>query len=112
MKTICNRLKKNKKLSIFNWHSHSSYTQVNGHIEDFATTTTSPSQNHSVSPLQGTYSGLMMELSKFPVRHSNMSGHDSPFPNLQERGNSWFSVPTITYTSASSLSSQFINNHH
>uniref|UniRef100_A0A4W2BNJ9 HSF-type DNA-binding domain-containing protein n=1 Tax=Bos indicus x Bos taurus TaxID=30522 RepID=A0A4W2BNJ9_BOBOX len=89
-----------KKLSIFNWHSHSSYTQVNGPIEDFATTTTSTSQNHIVSPLQSTYSGLMVEPSKFPVRHSDMSG------------NSWFSVPTSTYTSASSLSSQLINNHH
>uniref|UniRef100_A0ABI0P592 HSF-type DNA-binding domain-containing protein n=1 Tax=Bos taurus TaxID=9913 RepID=A0ABI0P592_BOVIN len=101
-----------KKLSIFNWHSHSSYTQVNGPIEDFATTTTSTSQNHIVSPLQSTYSGLMVEPSKFPVRHSDMSGHDNPFPNLQETGNSWFSVPTSTYTSASSLSSQLINNHH
>ena len=99
-------------MSIFNWHSHSSYTQVNGPIEDFATTTTSTSQNHIVSPLQSTYSGLMVEPSKFPVRHSDMSGHDNPFPNLQETGNSWFSVPTSTYTSASSLSSQLINNHH
>ena len=101
-----------KTLSIFNWHSQSSYTQVNGHVEDFATTTTSTSQNHIVSPLQSTYSGLMVEPSKFPVRHSDMSGHDNPFPNLQETGNSWFSVPTSTYTSASSLSSQLINNHH
>ena len=92
-----------KKLSIFNWHSHSSYTQVNGHVEDFATTTTSTSQNHIVSSLQTGYSGLMVETSKFPVRHSDMSGHDSPFLNLQESGNSWFSVPTIAYTSASSL---------
>uniref|UniRef100_A0A8B9X0N7 HSF-type DNA-binding domain-containing protein n=1 Tax=Bos mutus grunniens TaxID=30521 RepID=A0A8B9X0N7_BOSMU len=101
-----------KRLSIFNWHSHSSYTQVNGHVEDFATTTTSTSQKHIVSPLQSIYSELMVEPSKFPVRHSDMSGHDSPFPNLQERGNSWFSVPTIIYTSASYLSSQLINNHH
>ena len=39
-----------KTLSIFNWHSHSSYTQLNGHVEDFATTTTSTSQNHIVPP--------------------------------------------------------------
>ena len=39
-----------KNLSIFNWHSHSSYTEVNGHVEDFATTTTSTSQNHLVPP--------------------------------------------------------------
>uniref|UniRef100_A0A8B9X2F6 HSF-type DNA-binding domain-containing protein n=1 Tax=Bos mutus grunniens TaxID=30521 RepID=A0A8B9X2F6_BOSMU len=101
-----------KKLSIFNWHSHCSHTQVNGHVEDFATTTTSTSQNHIVSPLQSSYSGLIVEPSKFPVRHSDMSGHESPFPNLQERGNSWFSVPTIAYTSASFLSSKLVNNHH
>ncbi|XDA91099.1 heat shock transcription factor, Y-linked-like [Ovis aries] len=101
-----------KKLSIFNWHSQSSYPQVNGHVEDFATTTTSTSQNHIESPLQSSYSGLMVEASKFPDRHRDMSVHDSPFLNLQERGNSWFSVSTIAYTSASSLSSKLINNHH
>ena len=101
-----------KTLSIFNWHSHSSYTQLNGHVEDFATTTTSTSQNHIVSPLHRSYSGLMVEPSKFPVTYSNMSAYDSPFPILQERGNSWSSMPMITYTSASSLSSQLINNHH
>ena len=101
-----------KTLSIFNWHSHSSYTQVNGHVEDFATTTTSTSQNHIVSPLQISYSRLMVESSKFPVTYSNMSAHDSPFPILQETGNSWSSMSMIAYTSASSLSSQLINNHH
>ena len=101
-----------KKLSIFNWHSQSSYIQVNGHVEDFATTTTSTSRNHIESPLQSSYSGLMVKPSKFPDRHSDMSTHDSPFLNLQERGNSWFPVPTIAYTSASSLSSKLINNHH
>ena len=101
-----------QKLSIFNWHSQSSYTQVNGHFEDFATTTTSTSRNHIESPLQSSYSGLMVEPSQFPDRHSGMSAHDSRFLNLQERGNSWFSVPTIAYTSASSLSSELINNHH
>ncbi|XP_069429598.1 heat shock transcription factor, Y-linked-like [Ovis canadensis] len=101
-----------KKLSIFNWHSQSSYPQVNGYVEDFATTTTSTSWNHIESPLQSSYSGLMVGPSKFPDRHSDMSAHDSPFLNLKERGNSWFSVPTIAYTSASSLSSKLINNHH
>ncbi|XDA91102.1 hypothetical protein R6Z07M_019746 [Ovis aries] len=101
-----------KKLSIFNWHSQSSYPQVNGYVEDFATTTTSTYWNHIESPLQSSYSGLMVGPSKFPDRHSDMSAHDSPFLNLKERGNSWFSVPTIAYTSASSLSSKLINNHH
>ncbi|XP_069429503.1 heat shock transcription factor, Y-linked-like [Ovis canadensis] len=100
-----------QKLSIFNWHSQSNYTQVNSHVEDFANTTTSTYRNHIESPLQSSYSGLMVEPSKFPDRHSDVSAHDSPFLNLQERGNSWFSVPTITYTSASSLPSKLINNH-
>ena len=101
-----------KELSIFNWHSQSSYTQVNGHVEDFATTTTSTSRNHIESPLQSSYSGLMVKPSKFPDRHSDMSAHEIPFLNLQGRGNSWFPVPTIAYASASSLSSKLINNHH
>ena len=101
-----------KTLSIFNWHSHSSCTQGNGHVEDFTTTTTSTSQNYIVSPLQSSNSGLTVEPSKFPVTYNNMSAHDSPFPILQERGNSWSSMPMIAYTSASSLSSQLINNHH
>ena len=77
-----------------------------------ATATAFTSQNHIISPLHSSYSRLMVEASKFPVRYSDMSAHDSPFLNLQERGNSWFSVPTIAYTSASSLSSKLINNHH
>ena len=100
-----------KELSIFNWHSQSSYTQVNGHVEDFATTSASTSRSHIESPLQSSYSGLMVEPSTFPVRHSDMSAHGSPLPNLKEKGNSWFSVLIITYTSASSLSSKLINNH-
>ena len=68
-----------QKLSIFNWHSQSSYTQVNGHVEDFASTTTFTSQNHIESPLQSSYSGLMVEPSTFPVRYSGKSAHDSPF---------------------------------
>nr|XP_020749453.1 heat shock transcription factor, Y-linked-like isoform X1 [Odocoileus virginianus texanus] len=92
------------QLSILNWHSHSSYTQANGLIENFTMTITSISQNHIVSPLQSSYFGLMVEPSKFPVRYSYMSAHDSPFPNLQQGGNSWSPVPRIRDTSASSLS--------
>nr|XP_020749454.1 heat shock transcription factor, Y-linked-like isoform X2 [Odocoileus virginianus texanus] len=62
------------------------------------------SKNHIVSPLQSSYFGLMVEPSKFPVRYSYMSAHDSPFPNLQQGGNSWSPVPRIRDTSASSLS--------
>ncbi|KAB0353362.1 hypothetical protein FD755_023933 [Muntiacus reevesi] len=91
-------------LSILNWHSHTSYTQANGLIENFTTTITSISQNHIVSPLQSSYFGLMVEPSKFPVRYSDMSACDSPFPNLQQSGNSWPPVPRICDISASSLS--------
>ncbi|XDB67317.1 PREDICTED: heat shock transcription factor, Y-linked-like [Capra hircus] len=92
------------QLSIFNRLSHSSYTEANGLMENFATTTTSASQNHIVSPLQSSYVGLMVHPSKFPVRYSYMTAHDSPFPNLQQRGNSWSPVPRIHDTSSSSLS--------
>ena len=92
------------QLSIFNRLSHSSYTEANGLMENFATTTTSASQNHIVSPLQSSYFGLMVHPSKFPVRYSYMTAHDSPFPNLQQRGNSWSPVPRIHDTSSSSLS--------
>ena len=100
------------QLSIFNWHLHSSYSQVNGHVEDIATTIRPTSQNPVVSPSQSSYSGLMVEPSKFPVTYSDMSAHDSSFLNQQQRGNSWSSMPTTTYTSASSLSSQLINSHY
>ena len=92
------------QVSILNRPSHSSYTQANGLIENFTTTMTSVSQNHIVSPLQSSYFGLMVEPSKFPVRYSDTSAYDSPFPNLQQRGNSWSPVPRIRDTSASSLS--------
>ena len=49
---------------------------------------------------------------KFLVRHSYISPRDNYFPSLQDRGNSWFSVSKITYTSASSFSNELINNHH
>uniref|UniRef100_A0A8C6CXJ4 HSF-type DNA-binding domain-containing protein n=1 Tax=Moschus moschiferus TaxID=68415 RepID=A0A8C6CXJ4_MOSMO len=90
--------------SIFNRQSHRSYTQANGRVENFATATTFTSQNYIIFPLQSSYFGLMVEPSKFPVRYSDMSAHDNPFPNLQQRGNSWSPVPRIHYTSVSSLS--------
>ena len=92
------------QLNIFNRLSHRSYTQANGLMENFATTTTCTSQNHIVSPLQSSYVGLMVHPSKFPVRYSYMTAHDSSFPNRQQRGNSWSPVPRIHDTSSSSLS--------
>lgn len=92
------------QMSSFNRLSYNSYTQANGRMENFATTTTSASQNHIVSPLQSSYFGLMVHPSKFPVSYSYMTAHDSPFPNLQQRGNSWSPVPSIRDTSSSSLS--------
>ena len=81
-------------------------------VEDIATTTRPTSQNPIDSPSQSSYSGLMVEPSKFPVTYSDMSAHDSPYLNQQQKGNSWSSMPTTTYTSASSLSTQLINSHH
>ena len=92
------------QVSLLNRRSHSSYTQANGLIESFTTTITAVSQTRIASPLQSSYFGLTVEPSKFPVRYSDMSAYDSPFPNLQQRGNSWSPVPRIRNTSASSLS--------
>ena len=92
------------QVSLLNRRSHSSYTQANGLIESFTTTITAVSQTRIASPLQSSYFGLTVEPSKFPVRYSDMSAYDSPFPNLQQRGNSWSPVPRIRDTSASSLS--------
>ena len=92
------------QVSLLNRRSHSSYTQANSLIESFTTTITAVSQTRIASPLQSSYFGLTVEPSKFPVRYSDMSAYDSPFPNLQQRGNSWSPVPRIRDTSASSLS--------
>ncbi|KAI4529157.1 hypothetical protein MG293_020831 [Ovis ammon polii] len=51
------------------------YTQVNSHVEDFATTTAVTSQSHILSPLQSSYSGVMVEPSTFPVRYSDGNGN-------------------------------------
>ena len=50
------------QLIIFHWHSNSSYTQEPGHIEHFATLTTSTSQFHILCPLQSSYLGLVVGL--------------------------------------------------
>ena len=92
------------QVSLLNRRSHSSYTQANGLIESFTTTITAVSQTRITSPLQSSYFGLTVEPSKCPVRYRDMSAYDSPFPNLQQRGNSWSPVPRIRDTSASSLS--------
>lgn len=78
-----------KQLTFFHWHSQSSYTQANGHIENFATMATSVSQYHIVSPLQRNYFRLMVKSSTFPVRYGSMSAHEVTFSNLQQVGNTW-----------------------
>ena len=45
--------------------------------------------------------GLRVEHSIFPGLYNNMSVHNSPFPKLQQEGNSCFPVPNVPDTSAS-----------
>nr|XP_008509757.1 PREDICTED: heat shock transcription factor, Y-linked-like [Equus przewalskii] len=92
------------QLTTFHRHSQSSYTQANGHIVNFVTTTTSTSRYHIISPLQNSYFGLMVEPSTFPTRYADLSANEHPFPNLQLAGNPWFPMPVIPNTSAASLS--------
>uniref|UniRef100_A0A8C8ZL58 HSF-type DNA-binding domain-containing protein n=1 Tax=Prolemur simus TaxID=1328070 RepID=A0A8C8ZL58_PROSS len=89
------------QLTTFHMHSHSSYTQANGHIVNFVTTTTS--QYHVISPLQNNYVGLMMEPPTFPTRYSGLSVNEAPISNLPA-GNPWFPMPVIADRSAASLS--------
>ncbi|XP_024899800.1 heat shock transcription factor, Y-linked isoform X2 [Pteropus alecto] len=90
------------QLTTFHMRSHGSYTQANGHIVNFITSTTSTSQ-YITSPLQRSYFG-MMEPSTFPTRYPDLSVNDGPFSNLQPAGNPWFPMPTIADTSAATLS--------
>ena len=92
------------QLNIFHWNSDSSYTEANGHIEIFATVTTSTSQYHIASALQSSYFELMVGPSTFPVRYGDMLVHHGSFPNLQHAGNSRFPVPMIPDIYAASLS--------
>ncbi|XP_004407889.1 PREDICTED: heat shock transcription factor, Y-linked-like [Odobenus rosmarus divergens] len=92
------------QLTTFHMHSHSSYTQANGHIVNFVTTTTSQSQYGIISPLQGTYLGMMVETSTFPTRYADLSASEARFSNLQLVGNPWCTMPMRSDTSAASLS--------
>ncbi|XP_045852534.1 heat shock transcription factor, Y-linked-like [Meles meles] len=92
------------QLTTFHMHSHSSYTQANGHIVNFVTTTTSTSQYRIISPLQSSYFGTMVEPSTFSTRYAHLSASEARFSNLQPAGNPWFTVPMIADTSAASLS--------
>ncbi|XP_035581823.1 heat shock transcription factor, Y-linked-like isoform X2 [Zalophus californianus] len=92
------------QLTTFHVHSQSSYTQGNGHIVNFVTTTTSPSQYHIISPLQSTYLGMMVEPSTFPPRYADLSASEARFPNLQPASNPWCPMPMIGDTSAPSHS--------
>ncbi|KAM4798273.1 heat shock transcription factor, Y-linked-like isoform X1 [Urocitellus parryii] len=89
------------QLTTFHMRSHSSYTQANGHVVNFITTSTS--QYHIISPLQNNYFGLMMEPSTFPTRYPDISANEAPVSNLPA-GNPWFPMPMIADTSAASLS--------
>ncbi|XP_038307328.1 heat shock transcription factor, Y-linked-like [Canis lupus familiaris] len=92
------------QLTTFHMHSHSNYTQANGHIVNFVTTTTSTSQYGIISPLQSSYFGTMVEPPTFAARYADFSGNEAHFPNMQPAGNPWFTMPMIADTSAASLS--------
>ncbi|XP_035581821.1 heat shock transcription factor, Y-linked-like [Zalophus californianus] len=92
------------RLTTFHMHPHSSYTQANGHIANFVTTTTSASQYRIISPLQSSYFGMMVEPSTFPTRYADLSASEARFSNLQPAGNPWCTMPMIGGTSAASLS--------
>lgn len=92
------------QLTTFHMHSHSSYTQANGHIVNFVTTTTSTSQYRIISPLQSSYFGTMVEPSTFSTRYTDLSASEARFSNLQPAGNPWFTIPMIADTSTASLS--------
>lgn len=92
------------QLTTFHMHSRSSYTQANGHIVNFVTTTTSTSQYRIISPLQSSYFGTMVEPSTFPTTYADLSASEARFSNLQPAGNPWFTMPMIADTSSASLS--------
>lgn len=92
------------QLTTFHMQSRSSYTQANGHIANFVTTTTSTSQYHIISPLQSSYFGTMVEPCTVPTRYPALSASEAHFSNLQPPGNQWFSMPKIADTSATLLS--------
>lgn len=92
------------QLTTFHMHSHSSYTQANGHIVNFVTTTTSTSQYRIISPLQSSYFGTMVEPCAVPTRYPALSASEAHFSNLPPPGNQWFSVPMIADTSTALLS--------
>ncbi|XP_027952934.1 heat shock transcription factor, Y-linked-like [Eumetopias jubatus] len=92
------------QVTTFHMHSHSSYTQANGHIVNFVTTTTSLSQYRIISPLQSSYLGMMVEPSTFPTRYADLSASEARFSNPQPAGNPWCTMPMIGDTSAASLS--------
>nr|XP_031531684.1 heat shock transcription factor, Y-linked-like [Vicugna pacos] len=91
------------QLTTVHGHSQSSYTEVNGQIVNFITTTTSTSQNSILSPIQINYFGLMMEHSTFPKRYHNLSANEGRFSKLQTGSNPRFPVTVIADTSATSL---------
>ncbi|XP_004412463.1 PREDICTED: heat shock transcription factor, Y-linked-like [Odobenus rosmarus divergens] len=92
------------QLTPFHMHPHSSYTQANGHIVNFVTTTTSTSQYRIISPLQSSYFGEMVGPSNFPTRYADLSASEARVSNLELPRNTWFTMPMIGDTSAASLS--------
>ncbi|XP_008591188.1 PREDICTED: heat shock transcription factor, Y-linked-like [Galeopterus variegatus] len=81
-RTITDQHASLNQLTTFHMSSESSYTQANGHIVNYVTSTTSASPFHIISPLQNSYFQLMVELSTFPTRCPDVSANGAPFSNL------------------------------
>ncbi|XP_045678244.1 heat shock transcription factor, Y-linked-like [Phyllostomus hastatus] len=90
-----------RQLTTFPVHSRSSYTQANIHIGNFITTTT-PSENHSISPLHRSYFDKMGEPSLFPNTYLYSPVIDGLPINLQPAGNPSFPMPVTADASAAS----------
>ncbi|XP_072813342.1 heat shock transcription factor, Y-linked-like [Vicugna pacos] len=92
------------ELTTVHWHSQSSYTEANGRVVNFITTTNSTSQYSILSPIQRNYIGQILEHSSFPNIYHNISSNEGSFSKLQPGRNPQFPVTVIADTSATSLS--------
>ncbi|KAM4815678.1 heat shock transcription factor, Y-linked-like [Thomomys bottae] len=94
-------------LATFHMLSNNSYTQANGHILNFVTTSTC--QYWVIPPLQDNNFGMMMGPAAIQSRY-HPDSHQ-----LLAAQNQWFSIPTIPNTFAASISNsihQTSSYHH
>ncbi|XP_062941276.1 heat shock transcription factor, Y-linked-like [Cynocephalus volans] len=103
-RTVTNQHASLNQLTTFHMSSQSSYTEANGHIVNYITSTTSASPFHIISPLQNSYFQLMVEPSTFPTRCPDVSATEAPFSNLLPACNPWIPRPMTADTSNACLS--------